>query len=61
METHGYVEKEINVIVDNIIIKNYMNTSDSLSEQSLDTEISKDNLDLHTFINLLKEVKEVIK
>lgn len=55
------VEKEINVIVDNIIIKNYMNTSDSLSEQSLDTEISKDNLDLHTFINLLKGVKEVIK
>ena len=52
-------EKISNVLDD--LIKNYMSIPDSLSEQSLDTEISKDNINLHTFINLAKEVKDVIK
>lgn len=45
----------------NHLIKNHMSTSDNLSEQSLDAEISKDNINLNTFLNLAKEVKEVIK
>ena len=52
-------EKISNVL--DSLIKNYMSIPDSLSEQSLDMEISKDNLNLHTFINLAKEVKDVIK
>lgn len=51
--------EKISNVLDNLI-KNYMSTPDSLSEQSLDAEISKDNINLHTFINLAKEVKEVI-
>lgn len=43
------------------LIRNHMAISDGLSEQSLDAEIAKDNIKLHTFINLAKEVKEVIK
>ena len=43
------------------IIKNYMLTSDSLSENTIETEISKDNINLHTFIDLAKEIKDVIK
>lgn len=43
------------------MISNYMSTSDSLSEKTIDAEISKDNINLHTFINLAKEIKEVIK
>jgi hypothetical protein len=38
-----------------------MSSPDGLSEQSLDAEISKDNINLNTFLNLAKEVKEVIK
>lgn len=52
-------EKICNVL--DSLIKNYMSIPDSLSEQSLDKAISKDNINLHTFINLAKEVKEVIK
>jgi DNA-binding protein H-NS len=43
------------------LIKNHMSSPDGLSEQSLDAEISKDNINLNTFLNLAKEVKEVIK
>ena len=43
------------------LIKSHMLVPDGLSEQYLDTEISKDNINLSTFINLAKEVKEVIK
>lgn len=52
--------EKISHVLDNLI-KNYMPTSDSLSEQAIDTEISKDNINLQTFINLAKEVKDVIK
>lgn len=52
--------EKISHVLDNLI-KNYMSTPDSLSEQSLDAEISKDNINIHTFINLAKEIKDVIK
>ena len=52
--------EKIGVILD-YLIKNYMPTSDRLSEQSLDTEISKDKINLHAFLNIAKEVKEVFK
>ena len=52
-------EKICNVL--DSLIKNYMSIPDGLSEQSLDKAISKDNINLHTFIKLAKEVKEVIK
>ena len=37
------------------------NNPDELLERSLDKEISKDNIDLNTFINIAKEVKGVLK
>ena len=43
------------------IIKNYMAIPDSLSDKNLDTEISKDGINIHTFIDMAKEIKEVIK
>lgn len=43
------------------LIKNQMSSPDGLSDQSLDAVISKDNINLNTFLNLAKEVKEVIK
>ena len=43
------------------MIKNYMAAPDSLSEKNLDTEISKDSINIHTFIDMAKEIKEVIK
>ena len=43
------------------MIKNYMLVPESLSEKSIDTEISKDSINLHTFIDLAKEIKDVIK
>lgn len=43
------------------IIKNYMLAPDSLSEKTIDTEITKDRINLHTFIDLAKEIKSVIK
>ncbi len=52
-------EKICNVL--DKMISNYMSIADSLSEKSIDAEISKDNINLHTFINLAKEIKEVIK
>lgn len=59
VDVNSASEKICNIL-DNLI-NSYMNTSDSLSEQSLNSEISKDNINLSTFINLAKEVKEVIK
>lgn len=52
-------EKICNVL--DHLIRNHMLTPDGLSEQYLEAEISKDNINLHTFINLAKEVKDVIK
>ena len=52
-------EKICNVL--DKMISNYMSTADSLSEKTIDAEMSKDNINLHTFINLAKEIKEVIK
>lgn len=52
-------EKICNVL-DNMI-KNYISFPDGLSEQALDKELSKDSINIHTFINLAKEIKEVIK
>lgn len=52
--------EKISHVLDNLI-RNYMPTSDSLSEQAINTEISKDNINLKTFINLAKEIKDVIK
>lgn len=63
----NHISTDVNSASDKIchvldhLIKNHMSSSDSLSEQSLDTEISKDNINLNTFLNLAKEVKEVIK
>ena len=44
-----------------IMIKKYIKTPSEFVESSLDKEISKDNIDLKTFINIAKEVKDVIK
>lgn len=52
-------EKISNVL--DSLIRNYMSTPDGLSEKLLETEMSKDNINLHTFINLAKEIKDVIK
>lgn len=52
-------EKICNVL-DNMI-KNYISFPDGLSEQALDKELSKENINIHTFINLAKEIKDVIK
>ncbi len=43
------------------MIKNYMLVPESLSEKTIDAEISKDSINLHTFIDLAKEIKDVIK
>ncbi len=43
------------------IIKNYMAAPDNLSENNIDMEISKDSINMHTFIDMAKEIKEVIK
>jgi myosin heavy subunit len=52
-------EKISNVLDD--MIKSYISFPDSLSQQVLDKELSKDNIDLHTFINLAKEIKDALK
>ncbi len=44
-----------------IIIKKHITTPNELFECSLDKEVSKDNIDLKTFVNIAKEVKDVIK
>lgn len=59
VDVNSASEKICNIL-DNLI-KNYMNTSDSLSEQSLNSEISKDNINLHKFVGIAKELKEVFK
>lgn len=59
VDVNSASEKICNIL-DNLI-KNYMNTSDSLSEQSLNSEISKDNINLHNFVGIAKELKEVFK
>lgn len=63
----NHISTDVNSASDKIchvldhLIKNHMSSPDGLSEQSLDAEISKDNINLNTFLNLAKEVKEVIK
>lgn len=52
--------EKINQVLDQII-KNYMIVPDSLSEKTIDSEISKDDINLHAFIELAKEIKGVIK
>lgn len=52
-------EKISNVLDD--MIKSYISFPDSLSQQVLDKELSKDNIDLHTFIHLAKEIKDALK
>lgn len=52
--------EKISQVLD-ILIRNYIPASNGLSEKSLDAEISKDNINIHSFINLAKEIKEVIK
>ena len=63
----NYVNVDMNIAIDKInrvldqLVKNYMHTPNSLSEQSIDKELSKDNIDLHAFVNIAKEIKEIIK
>ena len=52
-------EKIGNVL--DIMIKKHITTPSELFDFSLDKEISKDNIDLKTFVNVAKEVKDVIK
>ena len=52
-------EKIGNVL--DVMIKKHITTPNELFENSLDKEISKDNIDLKTFVNIAKEVKDVIK
>ena len=52
--------EKIRNVLDNMI-KNYISIPDGLSEQALNKEISKDNINIHTFMNLVKELKDVIK
>lgn len=40
---------------------NYMTLPNNLSEQNLDAQISKDSINLNSFINLAKEVKDIFK
>lgn len=44
-----------------VLIKKHISIPDELLEKSLDKEISKDNIDLNTFVNIAKEVKDVLK
>ena len=52
-------EKIGNVL--DVMIKKHITIPNELFENSLDKEISKDNIDLKTFVNLAKDVKGVIK
>lgn len=52
-------EKIGNVL--DVLIKKHIKTPNESFENSLEKEISKDNIDLKTFINLAKEVKDVVK
>jgi len=52
-------EKIGNVL--DIMIKKHITPPNELFECSLDKEISKDNIDLKTFVNMAKEIKDVIK
>lgn len=52
-------EKIGNVL--DVLIKKHITSPNELFEKSLDKEISKDNIDLKTFVNLAKDVKGVIK
>ena len=52
-------EKIGNVL--DVMIKKHITIPNELFEKSLDKEISKDNIDLKTFVNLAKDVKGVIK
>lgn len=52
-------EKIGNVL--DVLIKKHITSPNELFEKTLDKEISKDNIDLKTFVNLAKDVKGVIK
>lgn len=52
-------EKIVNVL--DFLIKKHISIPNDLFEKSLDKEISKDNVDLNTFVNMAKEVKDVLK
>ena len=51
---------KIGTVLD-VMIKKHITIPNELFEKSLDKEISKDNIDLKTFVNLAKDVKGVIK
>ena len=63
----NHISADVNSASDKIchvldhLIKNHMSTPDGLSEQSLDAEISKDKINLSTFLKLAKDVKDVIQ
>ncbi len=44
-----------------ILIKKHISIPEGLFEKSLDKEISKDTINVDTFIELAKKVKDVIK
>lgn len=52
--------EKISQVLDNLI-RNYISIPNGLFERSLDTEISKDSINVDTFIDLAKKVKDVIK
>lgn len=52
--------EKISSVLD-IMIKKHITTPIELFDCSLDKEISKDNIDLKTFVNIAKEVKDVVK
>lgn len=52
--------EKISQVLDNLI-KNYISMPNEQFERSLDTEISKDSINIDTFIDLAKKVKDVIK
>ncbi len=52
--------EKISSVLD-IMIKKHITTPIELFDCSLDKEISKDNIDLKTFVNAAKEIKDVIK
>lgn len=52
--------EKISQVLDNLI-RNYISMPNGQFERSLDKEISKDSINVNTFIDLAKKVKDVIK
>lgn len=52
--------EKISQVLDNLI-RNYISMPNGQFERSLDKEISKDSINIDTFIDLAKKVKDVIK